>query len=87
MPVTKHRNPWKGLKHSYLEHRFLFVLFVTKHRNPWKGLKLAVSIYFAIYAIPSYKAQKSLEGIETSFFPFRQGAKRKLQSTEIPGRD
>jgi len=62
--VTKHRNPWKGLKPPRGEKEKAFLGKVTKHRNPWKGLKQKVVSPNPELAL-RYKAQKSLEGIET----------------------
>jgi len=84
---------------------------VTKHRNPWKGLKHAPA-WWEEDLFSCYKAQKSLEGIETfenvdlvehltdvtkhrnPWKGLKLGASINgqldlltLQSTEIPGRD
>jgi len=66
--VTKHRNPWKGLKQKRLPNNKTTSFFVTKHRNPWKGLK-PVQALLGLGFGSSYKAQKSLEGIETALEP------------------
>ena len=86
-------------------------MIVTKHKNPWKGLK-RFPVAVAKEIAQRYKAQKSLEGIETSQEiicingsrivtkhknPWKglkhmitkksQIKKTMLQSTKIPGRD
>jgi len=59
---------------------------VTKHRNPWKGLKQKKRVTLSLL-FSCYKAQKSLEGIETILICDFDFLTFLLQSTEIPGRD